>query len=208
MSVEARGEIGLWLVVGFAVVALFLRAAYHRWRFGSTGLVGLRPGAPPLEVANGVALFAGLLALGGAAALQASGDLSPVDPLRGEGAAVAGLLLAGAGIAGTVWAQLAMGSSWRVGVDPAERTDLVTTGPFCWVRNPIFTSMLAFAVGLALLAPNVLSIAAAAVTLLAIEVQVRRVEEPYLGRTHGHGYAAWAERTGRFLPGLGRLLAR
>ena len=44
MDVEARGEVALWLTVAFIVVALFLRAAYHKWRFGSSGLVGLRKG--------------------------------------------------------------------------------------------------------------------------------------------------------------------
>ena len=47
------------------------------------------------------------------------------------------------GILSTLWAQLAMGDSWRSGVDVGERTRLVTSGPFAWVRNPIFTSMLA-----------------------------------------------------------------
>ncbi|PYG00281.1 hypothetical protein SAMN05216184_104223 [Georgenia satyanarayanai] len=41
--------------------------------------------------------------------------------------------------------------------------------------------------------------------LLAVEIQVRLVEEPYLIRAHGHAYASYSERVGRFLPGLGRL---
>jgi protein-S-isoprenylcysteine O-methyltransferase Ste14 len=35
-----------------------------------------------------------------------------------------------------------MGASWRIGVDPSERTDLVTGGAFALVRNPIFSAML------------------------------------------------------------------
>jgi hypothetical protein len=42
----------------------------------------------------------------------------------------------------TVIAQFAMAESWRIGVDPNERTPLVTTGAFAMVRNPIFTAML------------------------------------------------------------------
>jgi protein-S-isoprenylcysteine O-methyltransferase Ste14 len=42
-------------------------------------------------------------------------------------------------------------------------------------------------------------------TVAAIQMQVRAVEEPYLLRTHGDNYAAYAARVGRFLPGLGRL---
>jgi protein-S-isoprenylcysteine O-methyltransferase Ste14 len=39
----------------------------------------------------------------------------------------------------------------------------------------------------------------------ALELQTRAVEEPYLLRTHGEAYAAYAARVGRFVPGLGRL---
>jgi protein-S-isoprenylcysteine O-methyltransferase Ste14 len=118
---------------------------------------------------------------------------------------VLGTLLAALGIAGTLHAQLAMGSSWRVGVDPSERTALRTEGPFRLVRNPIFSWMMLAAAGLALLVPNLASLGALAALVTAIELQVRLVEEPYLLRTHGEAYASWAQRTGRFVPGLGRL---
>jgi protein-S-isoprenylcysteine O-methyltransferase Ste14 len=60
-------------------------------------------------------------------------------------------------------------------------------------------------VGIALLAPNPLTIAGALGVIAALELQTRRVEEPYLLRTHGERYAAYAARVGRFLPGIGRL---
>jgi protein-S-isoprenylcysteine O-methyltransferase Ste14 len=41
--------------------------------------------------------------------------------------------------------------------------------------------------------------------LASVEIQARLVEEPHLLRVHGEPYAAYARRTGRFLPGLGRL---
>jgi protein-S-isoprenylcysteine O-methyltransferase Ste14 len=39
--------------------------------------------------------------------------------------------------------------------------------------------------------------------VVAIELQVRFVEEPYLVRTHGESYRAYCRRVGRFVPGLG-----
>ena len=51
-------------------------------------------------------------------------------------------------------AQIAMGASWRIGVDPDERTELVMDGPFAVVRNPIFAAMLPTALGLTLLVPS------------------------------------------------------
>lgn len=105
----------------------------------------------------------------------------------------------------TLRAQLEMGRSWRIGVDAAETTDLVTKGLFEWSRNPIFTGMVAVACGTVLAVPGPATAAGAALLLAGVEAQVRLVEEPYLLRTHGERYRDFATRTGRFLPGLGRL---
>src|SRR4029077_4732083 len=117
---------------------------------------------------------------------------------------VAAVALYAAGLAGTLWAQFAMGDAWRIGVRETERTSLVSGGPFRWVRNPIYSSMLLAALGLALAAPNVLSVLALLALLIALELQVRWVEEPYLTRAHGTSYRDYASRIGRFVPGWGR----
>ncbi len=114
-------------------------------------------------------------------------------------------MLALGGIGLTLYAQLAMGDSWRIGVDPGERTELVTAGPFAVVRNPIFAAMIPTALGLALLVPSAVAIAGFAALVGALELQVRVVEEPYLARVHGDAYGAYAARVGRFAPGIGRL---
>jgi protein-S-isoprenylcysteine O-methyltransferase Ste14 len=61
--------------------------------------------------------------------------------------------------------------------------------------------------GLALLTPNWIVAAGVATLITALELQVRRVEEPYLLRVHATAYRDYAARTGRFLPGIGRLAA-
>ena len=53
--------------------------------------------------------------------------------------------------------------------------------------------------------PNVLAVTMVAVVLVAHQVQVRLVEEPYLLRTHGDAFRRYAARTGRFVPGVGKL---
>ena len=97
-----------------------------------------------------------------------------------------------------------MGASWRIGVDPDERTGLVTHGLFALVRNPIFTAMLVTALGLTLMVGNVISLTGLAALFAALEVQVRLVEEPYLLTVHGPDYERYSTTAGRFLPGLGR----
>jgi protein-S-isoprenylcysteine O-methyltransferase Ste14 len=120
--------------------------------------------------------------------------------VRGLGVAVAVL-----GIVLTLVAQLSLGASWRIGIDQAERTDLVTTGVFQVVRNPIFTAVILAFLGIALMVPNPVAIAGMVLTVTGIQVQVRLAEEPYLRRVHGTAYTDYAARVGRFLPGLGRL---
>jgi protein-S-isoprenylcysteine O-methyltransferase Ste14 len=101
-----------------------------------------------------------------------------------------------------------MGNSWRIGVRDGEHTDLVDQGPFRWVRNPIFSFLILTAAALAVLVPNRLSVVAFFCLSLAVELQVRFVEEPYLSRTHGDRYAAYCQRVGRFVPWIGRARRR
>ena len=182
-----------------------LRTLIQVRRTGSTGFHGIggRPGS--VEWLAGVGFALGV-ALGAAAPLlDLLGVVEPFAALDVTGLHVAGLALATAGIVATFAAQVAMGTSWRVGVDPEEKTSLVTGGPFAVVRNPIFAAMLPAAVGLALLVPSWVALAGLAGLALAIELQVRCVEEPHLRRVHGAAYAVYASRVGRFFPGLGRL---
>jgi len=132
-------------------------------------------------------------------------DVVGVLPRLAHGRWVSGLgiALALAGIAATLWAQFAMGQSWRIGVDTEERTALVTAGPFRWVRNPIYTAMVLYSVGLALVVPNAASFAALAAIVVTLEYHVRAIEEPYLEDTHGAEYRRYAAQAGRFLPGVG-----
>ena len=193
----------LVLYAVYLTVTLGVRVAVQVRRTGSTGLHGLAPDAAPLERLAGT-LFVVALAMGAAAPTLALLDvLEPIPALEGVVGNAVGVVLAVAGIALTFGAQLAMGNSWRVGVDPAERTELVTGGPFQLVRNPIYSAMLPTVFGLALMVPSVVAIAGFATLLIALELQVRLVEEPYLRQVHGDAYADYTARVGRFVPGLG-----
>ena len=199
--------LALVLYAIYFAVTFVLRSVIQLRRTGSTGLKGLRADASAVEKVAGVGFVVALLA-GAAAPILALADVvEPLAALDGPAAHVLGAVLAIGGIAATFAAQVAMGASWRVGVDPGERTALVTSGPFGLVRNPIFAAMLPTALGLTLLVPSWVALAGLAGLLLALELQVRVVEEPYLRQVHGRAYADYAARVGRFLPGVGRLPA-
>ena len=201
------GPIALGLYLVYLAVAFGLRTWIQIRRTGSSGFKGVsgRPGS--LEWTAGV-LFVIAIAIGVAApVLDVYDVLDPIEALDSDGVVVAGIGLFAVGLGLTLYAQIAMGASWRIGVDEAERTALVTDGPFAVVRNPIFSAMLPTSLGLTLVVPNVVAILGFISLVIALEIQVRLVEEPYLLRVHGQAYRDYASRTGRFVPGLGRLAA-
>ena len=198
-----------WVALGcyalYLALAFVLRSVIQLRRTGSTGFKGVSGHPGSLEwyagILFGVALIIGVLA----PVLDVTDVLDPIGAVDGPGAHALGLALFGLGLAATLYAQLTMGESWRVGVDESERTDLVTGGPFAVVRNPIFAAMIPTSLGLTLMVPNVVALAGFAALVLALEIQVRLVEEPYLRKVHGQGYDSYAARTGRFMPGVGRM---
>jgi protein-S-isoprenylcysteine O-methyltransferase Ste14 len=194
-------RLALSLLAVYGAVALIGRILLQLGRTGSTGVI--KPSG--VEWLNGALLFGGFALATIGPALAASDSLEPIGALDGRLGHVAGIALAVGGMTITVLSQLAMGNAWRIGVEPSEQTELVTGGPFAIVRNPIYSGMIPFFFGIALLVPSPLTIAGAASVLAALELQTRVVEEPYLLRTHGEAYSGYAARVGRFLPGLGRL---
>jgi protein-S-isoprenylcysteine O-methyltransferase Ste14 len=110
-----------------------------------------------------------------------------------------GVALALAAFGATLVCWKRMGKSWRMGIDPGERTQLVFTGPYAYVRHPIYalSSLLMLASMLAV--PNAAMIIVGAVHLSFLQWEARR-EEQYLVRTHGADYEQYLRRVGRFMP--------
>lgn len=197
--------LALTVLSTYFAIAFGLRSWIQWRRTGSSGFNGISRTGGVADWIGGVLLIVAVAAAVLGPVAQLGGFVAPWPALTGPGAGAAGLVLSAAGMVGTLWSQLAMGDAWRIGVDASERTALVATGPFRLVRNPIYTSMVTGLGGIALLTPNVVSAAALLVLVVALELQVRRVEEPHLLRVHGAAYRSYAASTGRFLPSIGRL---
>jgi protein-S-isoprenylcysteine O-methyltransferase Ste14 len=119
-------------------------------------------------------------------------------PLRA--AAAAGAILT---FAATVQCWRHMGRNWRMGIDPAERTPLIVTGPFAYVRHPIYTLsalLMLFTLGAA---PTPLLAGAAVIHIALLSWEAVR-EEQHLGRVHGEEFERYRATVGRFLPALSR----
>lgn len=199
-----------WLAIGayavYLLVAFVVRTIIQVRRTGDSGFRGLSGRFGTAEWWAGV-LFVVALVVGVAAPIAGLLGLPTVDWIDHRAVNAVGLLLAAAGISLTLAAQLRMGSEWRIGVDETEQTNLVTDGMFALVRNPIFTAMGLTGLGLTLMVPNVVALVGFAALLLALELQVRVVEEPYLRALHGDAYTRYEAHVGRFLPALGTVAA-
>ncbi len=195
--------IALTLYVIWAVLAFGWRTVVQHRRTGDTGL-RLHADANTAQWWAKIG-FVIAIVIGFAAPIAAVAGLENIDALNTGWLHVVGVIVTVIGIALTVVAQNAMAESWRIGVDPNERTKLVTNGAFALVRNPIFTAMLVTATGLTMTIPNAISIVGIVALIAALEVQVRFVEEPYLLTAQGDSYHGYARNVGRFVPGVGRL---
>jgi protein-S-isoprenylcysteine O-methyltransferase Ste14 len=112
----------------------------------------------------------------------------------------------GAGVAAAMiplmlWAMRVIGGNVTRTVAVRAEHELVTTGPYVYMRHPLYTFGLLFFSGLGLLAANMVILALTFVTVFAVNNRLPH-EEAALIERFGDDYRAYAARTGRFLPKL------
>jgi protein-S-isoprenylcysteine O-methyltransferase Ste14 len=198
MPIVALALFGVFAALGFG-----WRSWEQRRRTGSTGFRGVSGRLGSAEWFAGAGFVAAPAVAVLASILQLLDVVAPVAVLHAPWIQIGGIVVAIVGIFATVYAQLDMGDSWRIGVDPGETTTLVRTGVFGWVRNPIFTAMITFGFGIALVTPSLVALAGFLLLVATIELQVRIVEEPHLLTVHGDDYRSYLTNVGRFMPGVG-----
>lgn len=127
----------------------------------------------------------------------------PYAALRGIAAATAVGCLA---LSIVCWRR--MGRSWRMAVAPEEKTELVTSGPYSYVRHPIYALSILLMLCTVIVVPTVAVFAMAAIHVTLMLVKARN-EERFLVGVHGAAYEEYCRSTGRFAPRLqGRPPAR
>lgn len=107
----------------------------------------------------------------------------------------------GLGLTSFVWiivAQKQMASSWRIGINYNEKTELMKTGLFRVSRNPIFLGVIVSYIGTFLIIPNALSFGVMLLTYTTLQIQVR-LEEEYLKEIHGSSYIEYANSVRRWI---------
>lgn len=109
---------------------------------------------------------------------------------------------AGLGFVVLQWAHHALGKNWSDTPRLMQAQTLVTSGPYRWVRHPIYTAFLLIMSAPLFLSANGL-IGGLWIGMTTLEVISRmRFEEALLTEHFGNQYRAYLERTGRLLPRL------
>jgi len=99
-------------------------------------------------------------------------------------------------------ASRAMGKNWAVVARTRADHDLVTSGPFAWVRNPIYTGLFGMMLAMALAFGHWRGLVLG-VPLYWIGTGIRvREEEKLLRAQFGQAYDDYAARVKRFVPGV------
>jgi protein-S-isoprenylcysteine O-methyltransferase Ste14 len=100
------------------------------------------------------------------------------------------------------WSFTFIGKGTPAPFDPPK--ELVVTGPYRYVRNPIYVFVILALIGEAILFGSIRLVVLAAVTGLACHLWVVFYEEPTLKRKFGESYKRYCESVSRWLPRLAR----
>jgi protein-S-isoprenylcysteine O-methyltransferase Ste14 len=104
-----------------------------------------------------------------------------------------------AGLAATLICWKRMGKSWRMGINPNEKTQLIVSGPYAYIRHPIYAIQSLMLLASAALLPSPLMLISCLLMITFLQWEARR-EEKYLVIHHGQGYIDYCRQTGGFVP--------
>ena len=186
-------------VAAVSLVLVFIRA-YYGWQ-------ARRSRARALVQRTGALLRAGIWATGLlAATASVAYVLAPQTVIWASLALPIGLRVTGIalGIATCLlfyWIHRALGRNWAMPAVIQAGQTLVTSGPYRWIRHPMYSLLFVWSIAYFFMSGNVL-IGAAWLSLGLAAVWATGPEETTLTEHFGDSYRAYAGRTGRFIPRL------
>ncbi len=126
--------------------------------------------------------------------------LVPVAPPLGTPARVAGVALAWVSACFAAWGMWSLGRGYGIRLDLFDGHELVTSGPYRWVRHPMYLGILAFHVGASLALASALLLAATVLVVLPYTAVRIAYEDRVLREGFGERFVAYQRRVGALLP--------
>ena len=113
--------------------------------------------------------------------------------------ALSAIVITAAGLAFAFWARVHLGQNWSSAVSIKEQHQLIRSGPYRFVRHPIYAGMILAMLGTALANGKVRG--ALGVLLVWFGFLVKsRMEEQFMTRTFGPDYDDYRRTTGALFP--------
>jgi protein-S-isoprenylcysteine O-methyltransferase Ste14 len=110
-----------------------------------------------------------------------------------------GLALLYGGLAFAVWARVHLGRNWSGSVTVKEGHELIRTGPYGYVRHPIYTGILAGVLGTALCSGTLRAACGLAIIGVALLLKAR-TEERFMRETFPGQYQKYREQVPALIP--------
>jgi protein-S-isoprenylcysteine O-methyltransferase Ste14 len=107
--------------------------------------------------------------------------------------------LVAAGLGFSVWARLHLGSNWSGAVTLKEQHELIRSGPYRWVRHPIYTGLLLGLLGSAIARDEWRGLLGFAIATVGI-VRKLRIEEHWMRELFGDEYVRYSSEVAALLP--------
>jgi len=115
-----------------------------------------------------------------------------------------GFAITALGFALTLWARAILGRNWSANVTIKVDHELIHTGPYRYVRHPIYTGIILALIGTAVARDQWRGVAA--VILLWLSFTIKRLkEEQFMSQTFGARYTDYSQTTGAIVPFLRNL---
>ena len=110
-----------------------------------------------------------------------------------------GIAITVAGMGVAIWARRYLGRNWSSSVTAKVGHELIRSGPYRWVRHPIYSGLLLSVFGTALVRHQVCGFVALVLIFIAWKLK-RSVEERMMISTFGSQYLDYVRTTGAILP--------
>ncbi len=112
-----------------------------------------------------------------------------------------GAAITASGLLFSVWARLHIGANWSSAVTIKQDHELIASGPYSYVRHPIYTGILLGFVGSAIARDEWRGVLAVAIALGALWRKLS-IEERWLSQEFGDAYADYRRRVAALIPYL------
>jgi protein-S-isoprenylcysteine O-methyltransferase Ste14 len=106
------------------------------------------------------------------------------------------------GLAIRIWAIATLGRAFRTTVEVDSGQDVISSGPYRWVRHPSYSGLLLIVTGCGLASGSWVALIVSAVLPLVALLRRIRVEEAELVGVLGDRYRAYQRGTKRLIPGV------